>query len=1169
MRNIAVITTLAILGLFSSAHTRTGPVRSPDGQRLAYAVPRGGPRPLMTEVWVMRADGSGGRRIGTFIGEPGEVAFLPGDEGLLYLERGLSYPAFGSHLYGGRSIPLVKDRVWRIRLDGSEVRPWPLSGDPQSLGSPDGQKGSGSGVDGAPPDFPLDSDAEMTLRRLGDALDLCLRGYYAMHQGDARAERSGHEAAIRVFEALLKRPSSARIPEASGLAYIQALRERIGMSEVEGRQVVCQDHLLVLGDLLSRYAEAHGGRLPPSLDDLRSWVEGQIEGHATDAAIRSRDQETLAQVLRCPADPDPERPMRYVYRAEEGAGAPVLTCLCHRGRLLRLVGTPGGYRVETAGLSPGQVDSLSAVADRHLKAGEMDRAISLLVVAAHQRPRDADASLKLGHAALRMKDYALAEKAFKTAAFIGRGRALARAYCGLGMIAMARPKGLLTAVDYFRDALIQDRDYADARYQMAKARYLLWEYDAKADIETVLKLDPHYAEAYLLMGDWHSDLKEDYGRAIPWYAKYIAMRPDDPEGRRKLSVAYLKMKDHGKVLETLSAFVQAHPEAVEVMPIVAQACVKREKLDMALSFFRAYLSRIDPKERMLYEDIRLIASGEEVAEYARASGAEQEAFLRRFWNGRDPDLSTPINERLLEHYRRVWYARQTFSGGREPWDRRGEVYVRFGEPDHRARSLMMNVPQNLAVQRVKERMALDVYGTEAIGETYIGPVFPVRSISLEGRRNAGAPDQRSEYFIGPEANQPSQVGGTNTNMDEAIPKELGDGETKAQSQAERRRSGVLRAEADPRLNRAQRRAFRPQSFLFEGYGPVTVSGAEVSRVAWESWVYTRIGEGIEITFTDESGKGVYDYAPTPMDSEISLDRVAKFARYAPKRVAERAMAVSPDFYAPEYNVAPFHFYFDVADFRGRDGRSALEVYYGVPRAAARYVPAEDVTRLVVERQVALIPTASDTVYRAAGELVYEAPGDQGGEGAFVPDVARLEAPAGTYRLEVRARDRMTGRLGLYRKEIRVEAYGGRRLGVSDLELAWRVSEGQPGDKFSKGELRVIPMPTRSYRRGQNVFIYYEVYNLKPDGEGQTKYQVEYVIGQRERGILSRLVGTFVGKREEVAVGYKGRGFREMEAAYKEIDLKGFEPGRYFLRVVVTDLNSGETATKETLFKVVE
>lgn len=162
-----------------------------------------------------------------------------------------------------------------------------------------------------------------------------------------------------------------------------------------------------------------------------------------------------------------------------------------------------------------------------------------------------------------------------------------------------------------------------------------------------------------------------------------------------------------------------------------------------------------------------------------------------------------------------------------------------------------------------------------------------------------------------------------------------------------------------------------------------------------------------------------------------------------------------------------------------------------------------------------------------------------------------------------------GRLGLYRKEVRVEAYGREGLRMSDVELAWRISEGEPADKFSKGKLRVIPMPTRTYRKGQNVFVYYEIYNLARDDRGQTNYRVEYTVGPREGGIISRLVRTFVSKGEKVAVGYERRGFGDSEAAHMELDLGACEPGRHDLRVEVTDLNTGQKATKNVAFVVVE
>ncbi|MBM3261953.1 MAG: GWxTD domain-containing protein [candidate division Zixibacteria bacterium] len=58
---------------------------------------------------------------------------------------------------------------------------------------------------------------------------------------------------------------------------------------------------------------------------------------------------------------------------------------------------------------------------------------------------------------------------------------------------------------------------------------------------------------------------------------------------------------------------------------------------------------------------------------------------RVFWAARDPNPATEVNERLVEHYRRVTFARTQFFRGQFPWDRRGEIYVRYGEPDDRAR----------------------------------------------------------------------------------------------------------------------------------------------------------------------------------------------------------------------------------------------------------------------------------------------------------------------------------------------------------------------------------------------------------------------------------------------------------------------------------------------------
>ncbi len=1205
-----LIVGLAVVCVCAPVQAQVDTVRSADGRRMAYTAARGWVRPLATEIWTANGDGGDSHRVKVYLGEPGDLAFLPDGEGLVYLQRSLSYAVFGSHLYGGREVSLIRNRVWRIPAGGAGEAVWPLPDDLQAVRiavSADGKRLAVCGYRGGLldrrdpsvwvvdrigeaallegdgslewfPDFEenfcaleggggvrsvSDVDGGEAPGLIGKALDQYMRGYHAMHRGDhLRVIRSGYKGAIRAFEELYKRHPAWGISKADCLDYIRSIRKQVKMKGDGRQQVVCLEHQLVVGDLVGQYARAHG-QLPPTLEDLRAWAEHQAS--SSEEAIRERDLKALANLFRCDADPGQDRSVSYVYRPEAGPAVPVLTCFWHRGASLHLTGMPGRFRAHALPFDSGRIDSLDAAAARYLKAGAADSAVSLLEVVSHQRHKNPVSHNTYGFAALEAKDYERAEKAFKRVSSISKGKVLSRAYYGMGLIYTERPKGLYTAVHYFRDALILDREYVDARFQIARARVQLWEYDAKSDIEKVLEMDPAYADAYLLMGDYYADLIENFEQAIFWYTKYMALRPQDKNGRGRLSMAYLRVKDYDKILDILLDFILEHPAAIELMPIVAQACVKREKHDMAMSFFQSYISNLNPEERALYEEIGRFASREELDEYARTSGAKREAFLKRFWNGRDPDLSTPVNERLLEHYRRVWYARQNFAGGRQPWDMRGEVYVRFGEPDHRTSSLMMNAAQSLDVQRVKDRMARDIYGRDGSEETFIGPVFPVRSIALEARLWERDRQIRTDEGGG------AQFG--TVQAEEAFEQEEGEEqELDAEDREERitlSATGRERAGAAENFDLARNlleEEVRENRLRFGKYSPVTTSGADVTTVSWESWVYTRVGGGIEITFTDEGGTGDFDYAPMPMDMNISTDQFTRFVRYAPERVFERAVATFPDFYIPEYDVVPFDFYFDVADFRGRNGHSVLEVYYGLPGTAARYLPEEGVTRLVVKRQAALVGAALDTVYRASDDLFFQTPGRQSA-GALVPDVVRLEVPPGAYRLEVRARDRMSGRIGLYRKVVEVTRYAQEGLQLSDLELAWRIAVGQPLDKFSKNGLHVIPMATRMYPHGQSIFVYFEIYNLARDEFGQTKYRVEYTIRLAGGNIISRLVRTFVGKKEEVAVGYEQIGYGETETVYVELDLGETTSGRHYLKIAVMDLNKEEAVEKEASFTV--
>jgi GWxTD domain-containing protein len=66
--------------------------------------------------------------------------------------------------------------------------------------------------------------------------------------------------------------------------------------------------------------------------------------------------------------------------------------------------------------------------------------------------------------------------------------------------------------------------------------------------------------------------------------------------------------------------------------------------------------------------------------------AEAAEWLRQFWIKHDPTPTTAENEFEAEHRRRVYHAIYFFgnpSKSGPPWDERGEVYIRYGEPNER------------------------------------------------------------------------------------------------------------------------------------------------------------------------------------------------------------------------------------------------------------------------------------------------------------------------------------------------------------------------------------------------------------------------------------------------------------------------------------------------------
>ena len=98
---------------------------------------------------------------------------------------------------------------------------------------------------------------------------------------------------------------------------------------------------------------------------------------------------------------------------------------------------------------------------------------------------------------------------------------------------------------------------------------------------------------------------------------------------------------------------------------------------------------LEPYEDEFFEETRLIMLKKEIKIYKHLPDKDaREAFIKEFWEKRDPNPETLENEAKIEFDRRIEYINRWFSektGKGRGWESdRGRVYLLLGEPDERS-----------------------------------------------------------------------------------------------------------------------------------------------------------------------------------------------------------------------------------------------------------------------------------------------------------------------------------------------------------------------------------------------------------------------------------------------------------------------------------------------------
>jgi GWxTD domain-containing protein len=295
-----------------------------------------------------------------------------------------------------------------------------------------------------------------------------------------------------------------------------------------------------------------------------------------------------------------------------------------------------------------------------------------------------------------------------------------------------------------------------------------------------------------------------------------------------------------------------------------------------------------------------------------------------------------------------------------------------------------------------------------------------------------------------------------------------------------------------------------------------------------------------------------------------------------KDVYRRMVKTTPEYYHSPYENRVFDLPVIVHQFMQADGEPILYVYSGVPikQIDSRVSPSQNRVTAQLEKGVFLFDDDWQPVSTSITDVSIKRRINQTAYSDYFFATDSLKASPGKYHFALEYMDESSKRVGRFLDSLLVRDFASETLALSDLVLANEIRLRTDILNVSRSQIGISPNFDHSFRPGQDLYLYYEIYNLSLGFEGFSKYKISYTIRRlpdKPKG-LSRLVKLLRGKASDqpvVATSHIYQGNRTRENHYHILQLTGYEPGDYELVVDAEDQIRGVLNKREIKFRIAE
>jgi len=289
--------------------------------------------------------------------------------------------------------------------------------------------------------------------------------------------------------------------------------------------------------------------------------------------------------------------------------------------------------------------------------------------------------------------------------------------------------------------------------------------------------------------------------------------------------------------------------------------------------------------------------------------------------------------------------------------------------------------------------------------------------------------------------------------------------------------------------------------------------------------------------------------------------------------------IDPESYKPKFEGPLFDVPFNIVQFKNIDNEnsSSTQLYLNYALDSSNLLNSEERYPLAHKYGLFFLSNQTDLQQKRINSINELAPDRKlklGLNNEVVINSIMLEAKPDTGQLAFEIIMKQDNAVSTNHFDFKIKKFKEDELDISDIILAARIDKSSTDfTSIKRKNMSILPNPLQTFSHTNDVFIYYEVYNLTLDDNNSTNFDQNIIITKpTEKTGISNVINSVLGffgigdEDDMVTLTTNYQSFNKDTQVYLQLDMGNYEKGNYIVRIIIEDNLSDKSVSEETLIR---